>query len=274
VARPALKREVVDYIVSHYGLQIRRACRLIKQYRSVQYYKSVKDPKLALRNCMREIAQTRVRYGYRRVHVLLKREGWQLGKNQMYRLYSEEQLQLRSKLPKRRKMVVTRQAKVKPTKPNEAWSMDFVADQLANGMKFRTLTIVDVFSKEALAIEVGQRLRSEHVVATLNRLAAQRNAPKYLFVDNGPEYVSAALAAWAKRRGIRLEFIQPGKPQQNAYIERYNRTVRYDWLAHYLFDSIEEVQDYATRWLWSYNHERPNMAIGGITPKQKLALAA
>jgi putative transposase len=127
---------VVDYIVSHHDLNMRRACRLMKQSRSVQYYQSVKDPKRALRGRMREIAQTRVRYGYRRIHVLLKREGWQLGKNQMYRLYSEEQLQLRSKLSKRRKMVVTRQAKIKPTKPNEAWSMDFVADQLANGMKF------------------------------------------------------------------------------------------------------------------------------------------
>lgn len=165
MARPALKREVVDYIVSHHDLNMRRACRLMKQSRSVQYYRSIKDPKQALRGRMREIAKTRVRYGYRRIHVLLKREGWQLGKNQMYRLYSEEQLQLRSKLPRRRKMVVRRQAKIKPTKPNEAWSMDFVADQLANGMKFRTLTIVDVFSKEALAIEVGQRLRSDHVVA-------------------------------------------------------------------------------------------------------------
>jgi len=161
VARPALKREVVAYIVSHYDLNMRRACRLMKQSRSVQYYRSVKDPKQALRRRMREIAKTRVRYGYRRIHVLLKREGWQLGKNQAYRLYSEEQLQLRSKLPRRRKMVVTRQARIKPTKPNEAWSMDFMADQLANGMKFRTLTIVDVFSRQALAIEVGQRLRSE-----------------------------------------------------------------------------------------------------------------
>ena len=151
---------------------MRRACRLMKQSRSVQYYRSVKDPKQALRGRMRKIAKP-VRYGYRRIHVLLKREGWQLGKNQAYRLYSEEQLQLRSKLPRRRKMVVTRQAKIKPAKTNEAWSMDFVADQLANGMKFRTLTIVDVFSKEALAIEVGQRLRSEHVVAALNRLAAR-----------------------------------------------------------------------------------------------------
>ncbi len=153
----------MDYVVSHYGLTMRRACRLVKQPPSVQYYISVKDPRPELRACMREIAHTRVRYGYRRVHVLLRREGWQLGRNQTYRLYCEEQLQLRSKLPKRRKMVVTRMAKIVPVKPNDAWSMDFVADQLADGSKFRTLTIVDVFTKEALAIEVGQRLKGEHV---------------------------------------------------------------------------------------------------------------
>jgi hypothetical protein len=120
--------------------------------------------------------------------VLLKRKGWQLGNNQGFRLYREEQLQLRSKLPKRRKMVVCRQLRIKPTQPNQVWSMDFVVDQLANGGRFRTLAIIDVFSKEALAIEVGLRLGGEHVVAALNRLAAQRKTPQYLFVDNGSEF--------------------------------------------------------------------------------------
>jgi putative transposase len=101
-----------------------------------------------------------------------------------------------------------------------------------------------------------------------------RGQPKALRCDNGPEYISGVLSAWALKRGIRLEYIQPGKPQQNAYIERYNRTVRYDWLAQYLFESIEQVQEFATRWLWTYNNERPNMALGGITPKQKLAMVA
>ncbi|VVD70007.1 integrase [Pandoraea horticolens] len=174
---------MVDYVISHYGLTMRRACRLV-----IQYYRSVKDPRRELRARMREIAHTRVRYGYRRVLVLLLREGWQLGRDQAYRLYCEERLQLRSKLPKRRKMVVTRVQKIVPGKPNDAWSMDFVADQLADGSKFRTLTIVDVFTKEALAIEVGQRLRGEHVVSALNRIAVRRGAPRHLFVDNGSEF--------------------------------------------------------------------------------------
>jgi putative transposase len=117
-------------------------------------------------------------------------------------------------------------------------------------------------------------LPSERGIRSLAQIIAWRGKPDRIRCDNGPEYISASLATWAQRRGIHLDFIQPGKPQQNAYVERYNRTVRYDWLAHYLFDSIEQVQEFATRWLWTYNHERPNMAIGGITPKQKLALAA
>jgi putative transposase len=118
----------VDYIVSHYDLKMRRACRLVKQTRSTQYRRSVKDPRHDLRARMHEIARTRVRYGYRRIHVLLKRDGWKLGKNQMYRLYREEQRQLRSKLPKRRKMVVVRRERIRPRAPNEVWSLDFVSD--------------------------------------------------------------------------------------------------------------------------------------------------
>lgn len=153
--------------MSHHRISQRRACRLVKQHRSNQHYRSVKDPRDDLRRRMREIAQVRVRYGYRRIHVLLRREGWRLGRNQAYRVYREERLQLRSKLPKRRKMMVLRRDRIRPRRPDEAWSMDFVSDQLADGRKFRALTVVDVFTREALAIEVGPRLRGEHVVARL-----------------------------------------------------------------------------------------------------------
>lgn len=268
MARPALKREVVDYIVSHYGLDIRRACRLVRQSRSVQYYRSVKDPRHALRGRMREIAHTRVRYGYRRIHVLLKREGWQLGKNQMYRLYTEEQLQLRSKLPKRRKMVVTRQAKIKPIHPNEAWSMDFVADQLANGMKFRALTIVDVFSKESLAIEVGQRLRSEHVVAVLNRIAAQRGAPQYLFVDNGSEFSGQLVDLWAYHHHARIDFSRPGKPTDNCHIETFNGSFRDECLNLHWFETLDEAKAIIEAWRRDYNESRPHSTLNDLSPTE------
>jgi hypothetical protein len=156
--------------------------------RSTQYLSSKKDPKLALRQRLRELAQVRVRWGYRRLHVLLKREGFQLGVNQTYRWYCLEQLQLRAWRKKRRKSAVARQARMQPRRANDAWSMDFVADQLVDGTKIRLLTIIDIYSRESLAIVAGHRLRGEDVVIALNRIIAKRTAPKCLFVDNGSEF--------------------------------------------------------------------------------------
>lgn len=152
--------------------------------------------------------------------------------------------------------------------------MDFMHDQLGDGRSFRLFNVLDDYNREGLGIEVDFSLPSVRVIRSLEQIMQWRGKPKVLRCDNGPEYISEALSSWAKRENIRIEHIQPGKPQQNAYIERYNRTVRYDWLAHNLFESIEEVQEHATRWLWVYNNERPNTTIGGITPKQKLALTA
>ncbi|NIF70274.1 IS3 family transposase [Burkholderia sp. Ap-962] len=268
VARPALRRDVVAYVVSHYGLTMRWACRLLKQPRSVQYYRSVKDPRPELRSRMREIAYTRVRYGYRRVHVLLRREGWQLGRNQAYRLYCEEQLQLRSKLPKRRKMVVTRMAKIVPVKPNDAWSMDFVADQLADGSKFRTLTVVDVFTKEALAIEVGQRLKGEHVVSALNRIVARRGAPRHVFVDNGSEFSGRLLDMWAYHHRAKIDFSRPGKPTDNCHIETFNGSFRDECLNLHWFETLGEAKAIIEAWRRDYNERRPHSALKDLAPAE------
>ena len=161
-----------------------------------------------------------------------------------------------------------------PEAINQVWSMDFMHDQLSDGRSYRLFNVIDDFNREGLGIEVDFSLPAERVIRSLEWIIEWRGEPDVIRCDNGPEYISGQLMAWAKERGIAIEYIQPGKPQQNAYVERYNRTVRYDWLGQYLFDTIAEVQDYATRWLWTYNHERPNMALGGITPKQKLALVA
>jgi putative transposase len=157
-------RQVVAYLMALHGDSQRRACTLTRQSRSTQRRISRRDPRTELRRHMHEIVATRVRYGYRRVHVMLRRSGWSVGRNVVYRLYCEEGLALRSKWPRRRKMVVLRQARCQPRRPNEVWRLDFVHDQLSNGQKFRALTVVDVFSREALVIEVGRRLRGEHVV--------------------------------------------------------------------------------------------------------------
>ena len=134
--------------------------------------------------------------------------------------------------------------------------------------------MIDDFNREGLGIEVDFSLPAERVIRSLERIIEWRGQPQSIRCDNGPEYISQALKTWAEKQGITLQYIQPGNPQQNAYVERYNRTVRYDWLNQYIFDSISSVQDFATRWLWTYNNERPNMGLGGITPKQKLELAA
>lgn len=258
----------MDYVVSHYDLGTRRACRLVKQTRSTHYYRSVKDRRDDLRTRMREIARSRVRYGYRRLHVLLRRDGWQLGRNQAYRIYREEQLQLRSKLPKRRKMVVVRRERIEPQAANDVWGLDFVSDQLVDGTRFRALTVVDVFTREALAIEVGPRLRGEHVVEVLNRLAAQRRAPKYLSVDNGGEFSGRLLDLWAYHHTVKIDFNRPGKPTDNCYVETFNGSYRDECLNVHWFETMEEANAISEAWRRDYNETRPHMALNDRTPEE------
>jgi putative transposase len=197
--------------------------------------------------------------------------GW--NHKRVYRIYRELELNLRIK-PKKRLVREKPEALIVPTSINQTWSMDFMHDQLSDGRSFRLFNVLDDFNREGLGIEVDLSLPAARVIRALNQIIEWRGLPLEIRCDNGPENISGALQTWAARRGIKLIYIQPGKPQQNAYVERYNRTVRYDWLAQTLFDSIAEAQFSATRWLWTYNNERPNMAIGGFTPIQKLAMVA
>lgn len=200
----------------------------------------------------------------------VKRFGW--NHKRVYRIYRELELNLRIK-PRQRIVRDKPEPLAVPATINQTWSMDFMHDQLSDGRNFRLFNVLDDFNREGLGIEVDLSLPAPRVIRALDQIIEWRGRPMMIRCDNGPEYLSHALQAWAAQRGIGLQYIQPGKPQQNAYIERFNRTVRYDWLAQFLFSSIEEVQESATRWLWTYNHERPNMALGGITPMQKLATA-
>lgn len=217
---------------------------------------------------MRELAGIRIRYGYWRLHVLLKREGWQLGRNQAYRLYREERLQLRSKLPRRRKMVATRGARIEAQAVNHIWGLDFVHHQLVDGSGFRALTVVDLFSREALAIEVGQRLRGEHVVDVLNRLVAQRHAPKYLSVDNGSEFTGQLLDLWTYHHRATLDFNRPGKPTDNCFVETFNGSHRDECLNVHWFETIGEAQEISEVWRRDYNETRPHMSLNEATPQE------
>ena len=243
-------KEVVVYVARSHGYSQRRACSLTGQHRSTQRKPSRRDPRLEIRQRMREIAATRVRYGYRRIHVLLRQEGRALGRNATRRLYREEGLALRSKRPRRRKMVVQCEARCVPTRPNEAWCLDFIHDQLSDGTKFRALTVVeprgapgvDVFSREGLVIEVGQRLKAEHVVKVLSRLVRQRGAPRCLFADNGSEFIGHLVDLWAYRCKVRIDFSRPGTPTDNAFIETFNGSLRDECLNVHWFETMDAAR--------------------------------
>jgi putative transposase len=257
------------------GVSIRMACEVFVISETCYRY----EPKLSEENA--EIADWLIRlthnqrnWGFGLCFLYLRNvKGFGWNHKRVYRLYRELELNLRIK-PKKRLVRERPEPLAVPETINQVWSMDFMHDRLEDGRAFRLLNVIDDFNREGLGIEVDFSLPAERVIRVLEQIIEWRGRPQVLRCDNGPEYISAALRAWTEERGIRLEHIQPGKPQQNAYVERYNRTVRYDWLGQYLFETIAEVQDFATRWLWTYNHERPNMGLGGITPKQKLALVA
>ncbi len=263
-----MKRQAVAYIVGHYATSRRRACGIVRLHRSVNYYRSVKDPKAALRSRMRELAQVRIRYGYRRLHVLLRREGWSLGREQAYRLYREESLQLRSKRPRRRKMVIGRRDKYVARRPNQAWSMDFLSDQLVNGKRFRALTIVDVYTREALAIAVGQRLRAEDVVDVCNKLVVKRGAPVRIFVDNGSEFSGHVFDLWAYHQKAMIDFNRPGKPTDNCYVESFNGSFRDECLNVHWFETLDEAKAKIEAWRVDYNESRPHEALKDLTPSE------
>ena len=227
---------------------------------------------------IRDLVARRPTYGYRRIAAILNRllrhECQRLvNHKRVYRIYRELELNLRIK-PRKRLVREKPDELTVPEAPNKSWSMDFMADRLGDGRAFRLLNVLDDFNREGLAIDVDFSLPAERVIRSLNQIIEWRGKPTSLRVDNGPEYVSNKLLEWAKSRNITIQHIQPGKPQQNAYIERYNRTVRHEWLDQYIIETIEEAQHHATQWLWTYNNERPNMGIGGITPAQKLKMAA
>jgi putative transposase len=257
--------------VTQRGVSIALACRTFGVSETCYRYSPKLDAENAhIADLLVGLTQARRTWGFGLCFLYLrnvKGHGW--NHKRVYRIYRELELNLRIKPRKRLKRDKPDELSV-PDQPNRVWSMDFMADRLEDMRAFRLLNVVDDFNREGLGIEVDFSLSAERVTRALDQIIEWRGVPDVLRVDNGPEYISGQLLRWASRRGIRVQHIQPGKPQQNAYIERYNRTVRQEWLGQYMFATIEEVQDHATRWLWTYNNDRPNMGIGGITPAQKL----
>jgi putative transposase len=255
----------VRYFQAGFRVSERRACRLAGVARSSFRYRSQAADQTALRLRLRNLAATRVRYGYRRLHILLRREGWPVNHKRVYRLYREEGLGIRVK---RRKKLASglRVMPPQPTRPLERWSMDFLTDSLVDGRRFRVLTIVDNVSRVSPAIAVGASLTGERVVTLLEGLRAHGGLPQRIAVDNGPEFISKALDAWAYRHGVQLEFSRPGKPTDNAFAESFNGHFRAECLDCHWFASLEEARQTIEAWRVDYNTERPHRALGQETP--------
>jgi putative transposase len=253
------------FLQTGFRISERRTCAVLQFSRSSLRYRSTARDQTALRMRLRDLAAARVRYGYRRLHVLLQREGWHVNHKCVYRLYRLEGLGLR--LKQRRKRVSTVRVEAPPaTKPNERWAMDFMTDSLYDGRRFRMLTLVDTVTRECPAIEVGQSLTGQRVVAVLNRLKATHGLPKAIAVDNGPEFISKALDAWAHEYGVELEFSRPGTPTDNPYIEAFNGRLRDECLDQHWFASLEDARQTIESWRQDYNTERPHGALGNQTP--------
>lgn len=265
---PSRRRPVASYLHEAYRVSERRACRVARLPVSTYRYESSQEPRTALRLRIREIAQVRVRYGYRKIRVLLNREGWKVGKKLVYRLYKEEGLTLRHKPRKKRRAAMHRRERFRPKAPNEVWGLDFVADQLADGRRFRALTIVDVFTRESLVIEAGQSLKGEDVVRALNVIQQKRGVPKFLFCDNGSEFTSQCMDLWAYQHKVQIDFSRPGKPTDNAYVESFNGTLRAECLDVHWFTTLTEAKHIIEAWRREYNESRPHRSLGEKTPSE------
>jgi len=274
VVKPSARKVIAKWAVSERQISIKLACITFCISQTCYRYEALlNDENEEIADWLLRLTTAHKRWGFGLCFLYLRNiKGFWWNHKRVYRIYRELELNLR--IQPRCRLVREKPEKLAvPERPNETWSMDFMADNLSNGSKFRTFNVIDDFNREGLGIEVDVSLPSMRVMRALEHIIEERGKPQVIRCDNGPEYVSHALAKWAKERDITLAFIQPGNPQQNAYVERYNRTVRHEWLEMNEFKSIEHAQEEATKWLWTYNNERPNMAIGGITPARKLANA-
>jgi len=250
-----------------YDMSERRACSVLRVHRALYRYRFTADDQAFLRMRIREIAATRVRYGYRRIHILLRREGWEINHKRVYRLYCEEGLHLRRKRPRRHVSAAHREPREIASRVNESWSMDFVSDALFDGRRLRALTLIDNYTRECLNIEVDKGIRGEQVVEVLEGIASERGLPETVFCDNGPEFISKTLDKWAYENGVTLNFSRPGKPTDNALIESFNGHLRDECLNTNWFLSIEDARTKIEAWRTHYNVSRPHMALNYLTPQ-------
>lgn len=250
----------------------RRACGRMEIERALLRYRpratrfAIDNEKLRVR--MRELAEERRRWGYRRLHVLLRREGWEVNVKRTYRIYVEEKLMVRRRKRRRRVSAQARVPLVRPTRPNQTWTMDFLHDALATGRKLRTLSIEDAYTREMPVIEVDTSLPALRVVRVLERLRLARGLPERIVIDNGTEFTSKALDQWAYQNKVTLHFITPGRPMENGYIESFHGKFRDECLNQHWFLTLDDARETIEDWRIDYNRVRPHSALGYLTPEE------
>lgn len=263
---PRAKRPVVEYLKTTYQFSERHACSLMQLHRCSHRYQAKPTNDSELKTRLKELATEYPVYGYLMLHNLLKQEGLVVNKKRTYRLYTGANLQVRTK--RRKKLQCPRQPMLLPTKPNERWSMDFVSDQLSDGRRFRILNVVDDYSRECIGQFVDTSISGLAVSRFLNLLIQERSKPYAIVCDNGTEFTSKAMFFWSKANGVKLAFIQPGKPTQNAFVESFNGKFRAACLNQQWFRSLAEAREEIEKWQYHYNFERPHSSLNYLPPSQ------
>lgn len=259
-----------EFAMKSFGLSQRQACALVSVSRTVFSY----QPKLSelnekIRNRLKELAARYRKYGAWKFHKILRREGFAVNHKRVERIYKQEGLSLRVKKRKKLK-AVTRVPLPRPVRVNQQWSMDFIHDKLWDGRKFRSLSIVDTFTHECLMLEVDTSLGGERVKRVLERLACERGLPEAITVDNGPEFISQVMDEWAYRRGVKLDFIRPGKPTDNPFVESFHDKFREECLDDHYFSNLFEARTIIENWRIEFNTFRPHRTLKGLTPEEFL----
>jgi transposase InsO family protein len=262
---PAARREAVAHLRARFGLSERRACRIIGADRKMIRYQSCRPPDTALRRRLRDLANERRRFGYRRLFILLRREGEPSGLNRIYRLYREEGLAVRKRRA-RRKAVGTRAPILVEAHPNARWSLDFVHDQFACGRRFRILNIMDDVTRECLGAIPDTSISGRRVARELSAIIERRGKPGMIVSDNGTELTSNAILSWCAERKVDWHYIAPGKPMQNGFVESFNGRMRDEFLNETLFHGLRHTRDMVAEWVEDYNTKRPHSALGYQTP--------
>lgn len=260
----------MDYLRTTFQVSLGRACDVMDLSRSVYYYQSKKDDDAVI-DKLQSLAEKRPTEGFWKMYFRIRKEGLLWNHKRIHRVYKLLKLNMKRKGKRRLPARILQPLEV-VSRINVGWSMDFMNDSLVSGRKFRVLNLLDDFNREALAIEVDTSLRAERVIRVLNQVIQWRGKPQRIRVDNGPEFISSKLGLWCEEQGIHLQFIQPGKPSQNAYIERFNGSFRKDVLDAYLFETLTQVRILADEWMNDYNYDRPHDALEGRSPADMLAV--